>query len=208
VSHDYFHIKRALRIVKKSKWPYNINLMPEMEPHETFDGKPATFEVPDFLPAFEVQKIKVGVYDPSLFDALEEEAKARNTDRRTFVACCNLLGAALYELYDDTTMVLRDGLGFKKPIDYMAPEYYLSEEAKKMNAATHVLNMGGEATNLLMRISNKHRISTDEAFERNMRIGLEVSRAQRATGVRTYTETPLGTMEEQAFFFKVDQEQS
>jgi hypothetical protein len=182
--------------------------MPEMEPHETFDGKPATFEVPDFIPPFELQKIKVGIYDPSLFEVLDEEAKARNTDRKTFVACCNLLGAALYELYDNATMVLRDNMGFKKPLDYMAPEYFLSAEARKMNDASHVLNIGSEVTNILMRISNKYMISTDEAFERNMRIGLEVSRSQRFTGARTYTQTPLGSMEEKAFFFKVDQEQA
>lgn len=180
------------RTIISTKIRYNINLMPEMEPHETFDGKPAYdigLEVGDRFPAFEERSQKFLIYDPALFDQINQEASDRTMERSDFLDSCLRVGRVLVAMDPDDRMAVRDGMGFETTINFMDEKYFKSKSLPSDISPTHSFKIKSEGLNILMEQCNKYgAITIEEALERTLRIGVELSQklGEKGTWIPIY----------------------
>ena len=156
--------------------------MPEMEPHETFDGMPATFEVGDYIPAFESRSRKFHLFDSSLFDNITGEARERAMERPQFLHSCIMIGKVLAVMDPEDRMAVRNSAGFETPVNYMDDKYCQAKNLQSDVSPSHSFRILPPGLNILMELSNKYGVSIEEAFERTIRIGTELSSTLREEG--------------------------
>ncbi len=159
--------------------------MPEMEPHETFDGKPAYdigLEVGDRFPAFENRSMKFHIFDNALFDGINNEANERVMERKDFLHSCFRIGNVLAVLEPEDRMAVRDSAGLEVPVNYMDDRYYQSRNLPSDISPSHSFKILSPGLNVLMEQCNKYGVGIEEAFERTLRIGVELSATLREKG--------------------------
>lgn len=167
--------------------------MPEMEPHETFDGKPSTFEVgSDYPYKFKERSYSLSLFSLDLYDQIETEAGTYGWIAQDFLVKSFSVGNLFVR------MDPRDKLGFKTDqgvniedeLHFLDPNFYPQGLNFARVSISHSIQVSSDSGNILMEQCNKFGLGKriDEAFERNIYASLKISKIQRTTGASLYLE--------------------
>ena len=172
--------------------------MAENLSYSSFDGKP-WFCVPDVLPNFKETQIRIDLLDLSLQEDFKEEADAWHMTSGNLLTRTRNISQTLYELQEGDNLVLRNSVGFKRPLDLLHPDYFRSEEALRQGMCAQTLSLSQKFGGLLIEQMRKFNLPIEEILERNLRLGLDVAHSQRTQGMDVFFCPALGTMQKKFF---------
>lgn len=135
---------------------------------------------PDYPLKFEERRFLIMIYDLAVADAIYKEAGAREASGAQIVDSCLKLVGYIERTGDNQHISLRNLMGTETKLSIMDEKYQpWVSSAPKFLSPVHAFKLNSAQGNDMMDLCNKYGIEMEEAFERSLRLGTDVSREQR-----------------------------